>query len=303
MNISKEFKIGLFVIIVLLMTFAVVNFFRGSDILNRDLDIYATIEDVDGLRASAQVLVKGYPAGSVRSVEYNTKTGGFDIICSIKKEFNVPTDSKLYITGVDIMGTKGVKLQLGSSDVNLEDGGSLECLILPDMMSELSSSIGPLLAQVTNTISRLDTIAINLNEVLSAENKQYIANSVENLSKTMENVEHLSTTINGKSNELEFFVENLGELSSKLLVIGEKADTTITNISDITETLTKADIEGLLSSFHSLLENVQDPDGSLGKLMKDDGIYNSVDSLLLDINGLVEKIKDNPKKYIKISVF
>ena len=52
-----------------------------------------------------------------------------------------------------------------------------------------------------------------------------------------------------------------------------------------------------------LLDNVNDPDGSIGKLLKDDSVYNSVDSLLLDLNVLVNKIQENPKKYLKISVF
>jgi hypothetical protein len=37
--------------------------------------------------------------------------------------------------------------------------------------------------------------------------------------------------------------------------------------------------------------------------MKNDSVYNSVDSLLIDINSLVNKIQENPKKYLKISVF
>ena len=44
-------------------------------------------------------------------------------------------------------------------------------------------------------------------------------------------------------------------------------------------------------------------DGTLNKLMKNDSVYNSVDSLLNDVNDLVKKIKENPKKYLKISVF
>jgi phospholipid/cholesterol/gamma-HCH transport system substrate-binding protein len=53
----------------------------------------------------------------------------------------------------------------------------------------------------------------------------------------------------------------------------------------------------------SLIDNVNDPEGSVGKLLVDDSIYNSVDSLLHDVNILVDKIQENPKKYLKISVF
>ena len=52
-----------------------------------------------------------------------------------------------------------------------------------------------------------------------------------------------------------------------------------------------------------LLENINDPDGTVGKLLNDGSVYNSVDSLLNDVDALVKKIQENPKKYIKISIF
>ena len=51
------------------------------------------------------------------------------------------------------------------------------------------------------------------------------------------------------------------------------------------------------------LENINDPDGTVGKLLVDGSVYDSVDELLNDIDTLVKKIEENPKKYLKISVF
>ena len=52
-----------------------------------------------------------------------------------------------------------------------------------------------------------------------------------------------------------------------------------------------------------LLDNVNDPDGTIGKLFVDKSVYDSFDALLNDIDDLVNKIQENPKKYLKISVF
>jgi phospholipid/cholesterol/gamma-HCH transport system substrate-binding protein len=52
-----------------------------------------------------------------------------------------------------------------------------------------------------------------------------------------------------------------------------------------------------------LLENINDPDGTVGRLLTDDSVYDSVDVLLNDVDLLIRKIQENPKKYIKISVF
>ena len=83
----------------------------------------------------------------------------------------------------------------------------------------------------------------------------------------------------------------------------DKADTTITHINSIALSLDESDLEGLVASFRSLAEKMQDPDGSMGKLLSDDSVYTSLDSLLTDIDSLVKKIEKNPKKYLKISVF
>ena len=48
---------------------------------------------------------------------------------------------------------------------------------------------------------------------------------------------------------------------------------------------------------------MQDPDGSLGKLLTDGSVYDSLDAILADVDRLVRKIEENPKKYIRISVF
>ena len=68
-------------------------------------------------------------------------------------------------------------------------------------------------------------------------------------------------------------------------------------------TLNESDIEGVVTSFRDLLQNINDPDGTVGKLLVDGSVYDSVDELLTDVDSLVKKIQENPKKYLKISVF
>jgi len=64
-----------------------------------------------------------------------------------------------------------------------------------------------------------------------------------------------------------------------------------------------ADIAGTVEALKRLVDNINNPDGSVGRLLTEDDVYNSVDSLLTDIDDLISKIKENPKKYLKISVF
>ena len=56
----------------------------------------------------------------------------------------------------------------------------------------------------------------------------------------------------------------------------------------------------LLSKF---LEDINKGKGTVGKLMKDEKLYNELEATLKETKGLIKDIKENPKKYINIRVF
>ena len=106
-----------------------------------------------------------------------------------------------------------------------------------------------------------------------------------------------------RQQELESFIVNMESLSSKFSNIADKADSTMNSVTSIASSISGSDLEAVISSFKDLLENMNDPDGTIGKLFVDNSVYDSVDALLSDVDSLVRKIQENPKKYIRISVF
>lgn len=303
MKNAKELKIGIFVVVILTASFFLVNYLRGEDIFNKEYKITGKYENVEGLVPSAPVFIKGFKAGKVTEVNYMTEDGEFEVVCSVSSSFPVPTDSKMVIYAVDLMGGKGVKIALGEAEESAEDGAQLETAFEAGLVDELGASIKPLLAKVGNTLDSLSVLVSGVNTMLSEENVRRIDGTLANLEKTMSSVKGIAATINGKSAELEAFMDNLSAFSGKLEGLSEKVDTTITGFNGVVDQLNEADIKGLVASFKELVENINDPDGSINKLMKDDSVYNSVDSLLNDVNILVKKIQENPRKYLKISVF
>ena len=303
MKNAKELKIGIFVVVVLTASFFMINYLRGEDIFNREYKVTGKYENVEGLVPSAPVFIKGFKAGKVTEVNYMTEDGEFEVVCSVSSSFPVPTDSKMVIYAVDLMGGKGVKIALGEAEESAEDGAQLETAFEAGLVDELGASIKPLLAKVGNTLDSLSVLVSGVNTMLSEENVRRIEGTLANVEKTMASVKGIAATINGKSAELEAFMDNLSAFSGKLEGLAEKVDTTITGFNGVVDQLNESDIKGLVSSFKELVENINDPDGSINRLMKDDSVYNSVDSLLNDVNILVKKIQENPKKYLKISVF
>ena len=303
MRFSKELKIGVFVVVVLTASFFLINYLRGEDIMNREIELVSQYDNVEGLVASAPVFIKGYKAGKVSEVVYQPESGNFKVTCSIKKEFAIPEDSRMTIYAVDIMGGKGVRIDLGSSDDMAKDGDMLQPAFEPGLMDGLSAGIGPLLDKVNHTLDSLGVTVSGVNRVLSEKNTASISRTVAHLERTMADVSQVVANVEGKSKELDQFVDALSAFAGKLDGLAAKVDTTMTGVKDFVGTLNESDIDSLVVSFRELLENINYPNGTIGKLLNDGSVYDSVDSLLNDVDTLVRKIQENPKKYIRISVF
>ena len=303
MKYSKELKIGVFVVVVLVASFFLINYLRGEDIMNKEIELVSRYDRVEGLVASAPVFIKGYKAGKVSEVVYEPEGDEFKVVCSVRKEFKIPQDSRMTIYAVDIMGGKGVRIDLGTSDELVSDGDYLQPAFEAGLMDGLAADLGPLLKKVGTTLDSLEVTVAGVNRVLSQKNTQSISNTLAHLEKTMADVRNIAASVEGRSAELEAFISNLSELSDSFRGIASKVDTTVTGVNELMGTINSSDIYGVVASLNELLENINDPDGTVGKLLNDGSVYNSVDSLLNDVDALVKKIQENPKKYIKISIF
>ena len=303
MKFKKELKIGVFVVAVLIASFFVINYLRGKDIFNREIEVVSYFDTVDGLAESAPVYIKGYKVGKVSEIEYLASEGNFKVTCSVLKEFQIPEDSKMTIYATDIMGSKGVKIDLGVSEDMISTGNTIDPAFEAGLLDGLAAQLTPMLAKVNNTLDSLSVTVSGVNTLLGEANQARIANTLAHLERTMRDVASVAATVEGRSDDLNAFVTNLSELSAKLNSVVEKADQTVDGVSGVVGQIAEADLKGVVESFHNLLDNINDPDGTVGKLLVDGSVYESLDALLIDIDSLVKKIQENPKKYMKLSVF
>ena len=300
---SKEFKIGIFAVTVLVASFFLINYLRGEDIFNNEIELVSRYDNVEGLVPSAPVFIKGYKAGKVTEVRYDSQREDFEVTCSIRKEFRIPEDSRMTIYSVDIMGGKGVRIDLGYSQVAAADGDSLAPAFEAGLMDGLATGVEPLLAKVNATMDSLAVTVSSVNRLLCPENTDSFSRTIAHLERTMASASSLASEINGKSEELADFIDNLGMISSHFASVSEKLDTTMNDVGTVMSSLTEAQIGELVNSFWTLLESINNPDGTVGQLLVNNSMYSSINSLLDDVDSLIRKIEENPKKYLRISVF
>ena len=208
-NMKKELKIGILAVAVLVATFFVINFLRGKDLWNKEYELSSTYEDVQGLLPSSPVYIKGYKAGTVTEVTYSKEKGAFDVLCTISRDFPVPEDSRMTIYSADLMGGKAIRIDMGKSPNPAEDGAVLTPSVSPDMLSSIAAGIEPLISKGSDVLDNLDNALTNLNLTLSEENRESLRNIMENLDRTIAEIEQIVGTVEDRKDDIDSFIANL----------------------------------------------------------------------------------------------
>lgn len=302
-RLSRVQATGLFVLLTLIVTFAVINFLRGEDLFNRTTTYYANFSNVDGLAVTGPVYIKGLKVGMVEGIEYEMEKDIFEVEFKVKSKFRIPVNSVAEIYSADIMGSKALRVALGDSKTYAGGGDTLAANFVPDMITSLLEEFGPMKVQVEHLLENLNRTLDNVNNLLDSAATEQLQGSFANLNSTLANTSKLSGTLKDMAPQLQEIVENLQLLSDGLGQSAGDIQGSLENVNEITSQLSKADLGKAVESLRNLSEKLQDPQGSVGKLLSTDSLHNSVDNLIKDLDILIQKITENPKKYIKVSVF
>lgn len=302
-KLNRMQAIGLFVLLTLIATFAVVNFLRGEDLFNKSTKYYASFTNVDGLTVTGPVYLRGLKVGMVEAIEYNHDKDIFEVEFKVKSDFNIPVDSKAEIYSADLLGTMAMRVSLGQEKVYAKAGDTLATAIVPDMVSSITAQIAPIAEQAAVLMESMNQTLTSVNKLLDSTAREDLQGTFAGLNKTMSNAARLSGELNAIAPELKEMVANLNVLSEALGKSAGDIQGTMANVNSITAQLSQAELDKVVENLKTLLEKLQDPNGSVGKMLSTDALHNDIDNLLKDVDTLVKRITEEPKKYIKVSVF
>lgn len=301
---KKEVKVGLFAISMLLIGWGVIRVLKGADLFGNTNTYYAYYEQVGGLQEASQVMLYGVKVGTVTSVSLDDDpTKGVQLTMEVDKRYKLPVDSKAQIFNNGLMGGKAVEIIFGSSSEILPDEGTLQSQQSVDLMEMASTEMGGLLEKVT-------TIMDNLTQTLEGINALMTQNT-ESITSIVSNVDGVTGNVNAMlAKEREHLEEALASLSKFSKSLGdntEQIDSIIGNMdkfsSDLAASNLIAEVEGAVAQLNKVLASVNDENGSVGKLLRDDELYDSLAEASDNLSVLLADLKENPHRYINVSVF
>lgn len=292
-----------------LVLFAGFYFLRGSNLFSSEMVYYAYYDNVSGLQPSAAVQLKGMQVGKVDKIELN---GGnrVKVSIAIDKKTRLPKGTVAKLTSLDLLGTKGISLDLGTSSELVENKETLQDAVEGGLVDKISVEVTPLLTDVRKVVNNVDSVLTSVNMIFSQQARDDLQKSITALHVSMDHFSSLSGTLDKQSAALAHVVQNADKITTTLANNNANIDQTLKNLRTTTDNLSKAKIQETIAKLESaaeeldgVMKKINSGQGSIGMAVNDKTLYNDVTQTLKSLNELVADLKAHPSRYINVTVF
>ena len=298
-NKSKLFWIGLFVSSGIVLFLSAILYLT-DDSIDTEYKFSVIFENGMGVQSGSDVKMIGQQIGQVSNVRILDGRNGVVVELSINDKLGIfiPNNSTFQVK-TSIFGETHVQINPGEGTNYIETGELLTGEI-PTEVYDIDPVVKDLSAfsrQLSSTLTDKEVKAL-----------QSIINNADSLLYETKNSLKISSEINKIVNNLEIFSSELKSLS---LNLGEEFDPKLAKIDNIINELNKFSSElgpaseGLksfeqsMATLQLLINDLNDGKGSLGKLLKDESLYDNLNEVVDNTNELIIDVKDNPTKYVK----
>lgn len=291
-NISKEVKIGIATILSIILLYIGINYLKGINLFKPANYYYVSCNNVKDINISSPVFVEGFKIGLVRSIQYDySSVDKIMLEISLDKGMRINKGSYVSIASTLLSGAELNIILNKYVTEYYKPGDTLEGRIKGGMMTSVEEDILPMVAGI---MPKIDSILTGLQSLV---NNAALLQSLNNLEGTTKQLEASSVQLNS------FMKNDLPEISSNLKV-------TTSNLSTFSDHLNQLDLEQSINSLNSTLGNVNTmasklnaKDNSLGLLLNDSLLYNNLNRTVENASGLLLDVQQNPKKYVRFSLF
>ena len=175
-----------------------------------------------------------------------------------KSDYAIPSNSVAEIYSADILGSKSIRIDMGSSNLHVTKNDTIKGKCEPDMISMITKDIIPLKEHLTQIMANMNTLLENVNNLLDSNAVTNLQSSFGNLNATLANTKKLSNSFNGFVPELQEILDNFNKLSNAIAQSGDDINNSFKNLNQITSELAEADIKNVIDNLNNLLVKLQD---------------------------------------------
>lgn len=277
------------------------SFLKGTDLLSNDKIFYVQFDNVEGLVNSAPVTISGLNVGKVTNIKFIGTNGKIQVEFQVKSDFPFSKTSLVSLYEPSLIGGKQLMIEPNFRDATVaESGATLIGKIKPGLVSLFAQKLTPLQEKVEKMVVSADDLLTNVNSILDSKTKADLKNSISNLDATIAQFKEVSKNVNA------IVTDNKSKLSSALTNV----DRASANFEKLSDSINKANIgntikklEKTLESVDKIMADIQSGKGTIGKLAKDEAIYNNIAKTSKELELLLQDLRLNPTRYVNVSLF
>lgn len=294
---SKEIKVGLIVLISGFVFYYGFNYLKGSGFLSSSSKYYVIYENVDGLNKSNPVVVNGLSVGKVSDIDLLQKHRNKILVeLTIDENIILGDSTVAELANSDFLGSKAIVLNLGKIDKPLQPKDTLIAKV-DRGIEEYLDRVQPITNNLGITISRINEILLGLQG-----SGEKITSTLSELEKSIRGVNGLIQTNRQQLEQTiistRSLIENVNKRVSQLDPIMRKSSGVLDSLNNLELQKTVNGMNQILAQLNNTLLQLENEEGTLGKLMKNDSVYNNLNQLLVDLDKLAIHFNQYPKDFL-----
>ncbi len=301
MKISREIKTGIIVIGGILLFILGFSYLKSAPLFDDSTILYAVYPNVGGLQSGTQVSINGLGVGKVQNIRFKDETGNLIVTFSVSNDFRFSRNStaELYDTG--IIGGKGIQIKpVFDGARQAKSGDTLASSSRPGLTELVQQKLTPLQAKVEAAVANADSLLMNVNDVLDDQTRQSLRESISGMSAMVgsfrQSAAALNALLENNKTELDSSISNISNITSNFSKISD-------SIATVGLSRTMMNLDSTVQNLDRLLSRIESGEGSLGKLVHNDDLYNNLSEASRELDLLLQDFRLNPKRYVNVSVF
>jgi phospholipid/cholesterol/gamma-HCH transport system substrate-binding protein len=276
------------------------SFLKSTSLFDDDMTLYAVYKDVGGLQSGTVVSINGKNVGAVNSVKWKDASGNLLVTFTVNRELSFSKNSTVELYDAGLIGGKGLRVNPVFDGPPVENRDTLVTSVKASLSEVADQKLSPILEKFESALTDADSVMLNVNEVLDVKTKRDLREAISGLNELVGSLNGSATKLNRILGANEKTLEN--SLTNFETITGNFAQLSDSlNNAGLGRTL--SNLESTVANLDKLMARIESGDGTLGKLVNDEKLYNNLNNASRELDLLLQDFRLNPKRYVNVSVF
>lgn len=328
MNEGRDALVGVVIVAALVLIGVGTLWLQGASFGGDRQDVAAVFERVGQIQPGSEVKLRGVHIGRVRTVEVEPGGELVRVVMQIE-EVDLPANAVVVLSPESMFGDWQAEIQApgiypSARFAQPPDDETLPGYALPDI-SELTAAA--------------DDIAESMTELTERVGIAFSDETAENIASLIQNVEgvtqRLSDLVSQQATSFTDVTDEVGRATSSIADAAETAEASFARIDQLlareefggaledlavaTDNLaqlsgelreTTGDVRAMtlrmdttFTRLGRITEQIEEGDGLMARLLRDPEMAEEFESTVVELNLLLADIRENPRRYLRLSIF